>query len=159
MRRSSRKGGNKQLSQTQKSIASYTVGKDKMADVDSPQSLETAAVSTLDLAILRHELQSHRDDIKMDIGTQILDLKEDISSLRNDARADIKTLREELTGELAKLSNKQAEATQQMEDMGNTLSDTIDSRRIGAQPAAYDQEMQDSKKNAQTSQTGAGDVI
>ncbi|CAL9706579.1 unnamed protein product [Knipowitschia caucasica] len=126
MRRSSRKGGNKQLSQTQKSIASYTVGKDKMADVDSPQSLETAAVSTLDLAILRHELQSHRDDIKMDIGTQILDLKEDISSLRNDTRADIKTLREELTGELAKLSNKQAEATRQMEDMGNTLSDTID---------------------------------
>uniref|UniRef100_A0AAV2LL08 Uncharacterized protein n=1 Tax=Knipowitschia caucasica TaxID=637954 RepID=A0AAV2LL08_KNICA len=103
--------------------------------------------------------QLHRDDIKMDIGTQILDLKEDILSLRNDARADIKTLREELTGELAKLSNKQAEATRQMEDLGNTLSDMIDSRRIGAQPAAYDQEMQDSKKNSRTSKTGAGDVI
>ncbi|KAK7895732.1 hypothetical protein WMY93_021057 [Mugilogobius chulae] len=58
--------------------------------------------------------------------TQIGELKGDIATLREDTKMDIKTLREELTGDLTRLSTKQAEAEQQFQDLGQALSNTMD---------------------------------
>lgn len=118
MRRSSRR---RERQQTQKPITTFTVANSKMAN-DGGED----ANSAITLEILRHELRTHRDDIKAEIGASCRELKVEITTLRTETKADLETLREELTGELTKLSTAHAEAKDQMEEMGAALSETMD---------------------------------
>lgn len=120
MTRSSRKT---KRQQTQKSITPFTVSNVKMAN-DGVE--ETASSEAITLLTLRHKLQTHRDEIKAEIGSLCRVLKGEITTLHSETKADMKTLHEELTGELAKLCTAQAEANSQLEDMGTTLSETMD---------------------------------
>lgn len=111
--------------QSQKSITPFTVSNSNMADGGTEDASDTPT-SALTLQNLRHELQAHRDEIKAEIGASCRELKGEITTLRNETKMDIKALRAELTGELTKLHTAQAETNEQLEDMGKTLSETMD---------------------------------
>lgn len=122
MRRSSRKT---KRQQSQKSITPFTVSTSKMAD-DGTEDANSTPTTALTLQTLRHELQAHRDEIKAEIGASCRELKGELTSLRHETKTDINALRAELTGELTKLHTVQAQANEQLEDMGKVLSETMD---------------------------------
>ncbi len=64
--------------------------------------------------------------LKAEITTSFNDIKANISSLREETKVDIRAIHEELDGELACLRSAHAETISNVEEMGNTLSETMD---------------------------------
>lgn len=116
--------------------------------------------ATLTQALTLHELPAHRDEIKAEIGSSCRVLKGEITTLRSETRADMTALHEELTGELTKLCAAQAEAKSQLKDVGNALSDTMDSDNTGEKNNTnWLRNANTSRKSVSISKTGAGDEI
>lgn len=97
-----------------------------MADRNLEEGASSAMANVLTLETLRLELKTQRDDIKAEIGSACQELKREITTLRTETKAEMRALHEELTGELTKLRTAQAETRDEVENMGMTLSETMD---------------------------------